>query len=421
MRLETKSYHETKESVRWFHAEECKQEKERLIYMDNAATTYPKPACMYEAMDYVNRCQAVNAGRGSYRLAQIAAEEILMVRDEVLNFINGKENTEVIFTPSATISFNQVIGGITFSQKDRVYVSPFEHNAVMRTLWMHQQNCGFSIEEIPLNVDSLEIDLEKMAYLFREKPPTHVFVSHISNVIGYQLPVEEICAKAKEITDGQAIVILDAAQSFGLVEIDMQKTALDVVVFAGHKTLYGPFGVAGFVKRKSLELVPYLAGGTGSNSLELKMPNETPRGLEPGSPNLPAIAGLYASMQYLKEMTREKIAEHEKKLTEQLLEGLEQIPSVHVYKVKNRDRRIGIVSFVVDGYLSADIGMLLDEDYHIAVRTGYHCAPLLHKYLKDEVYGGTVRVSVGWFNEEEDVEKLVECVREILEGGGMIE
>lgn len=402
--------------VKCLDEEVYNQEKARVVYLDNAATTYPKPECMYEAMDFANRCQAVNAGRGSYQLAQMAMEEIDAVRNEILNFINGGEDAEVVLTSSATISFNQIIGGIVLTQRDRVYVSPFEHNTVMRTLWMHQQKCGFIIKELPLNVDNLEIDLEKMEYQFRENPPSYVFLSHISNVTGYLLPVEDICEKAKEVTDGKAVVILDAAQSFGLAEIDLKKTAFDVVVFAGHKTLYGPFGAAGFVKRKSCKIVPYLAGGTGSNSLDLKMPEEMPTRLEPGSPNLPAIVGLYASIQYLREVTREKVAEHERKLTEKLIEGLETIPSVQVYKVKDENRRMGIVSFVVEGLQSGEVGMILDEDYGIAVRTGYHCAPLIHKYLGDEVYGGTVRVSMGWFNEEADVERVVECVREILEG-----
>ena len=416
MRLEKESSLCKSDFVRWFGAEGGNQEKAQVVYMDNAATTYPKPECVYEVMDFANRCQAVNAGRGSYRLAQMAVEKIDLLRREILNFINGEEDAEVVLAPSATISFNQLVGGIMLTKRDRVYVSPFEHNAVMRTLWMHQQKCGFIIEELPLNVDSLEIDLEKMEYQFRENPPTYVFLSHISNVTGYLLPVEDIFAKAKEVTDGQAVVVLDAAQSFGLIEIDLKKTAFDAVVFAGHKTLYGPFGVAGFVKRKSFQLVPYLAGGTGSNSLEMRMPEETPVGLEPGSPNLPAIVGLYSSMCYLKKVTQEKVAEHERRLTEKLIEKLEAIPSVRVYKVKDKSRRMGIVSFVVEGFHSGDVGAILDEDYGIAVRTGYHCAPLIHKYLGDEVYGGTVRVSVGWFNDEEDVEKVVECVREIVEG-----
>lgn len=416
MQLEKKRMSDTQDTDKGFATKESKRKERKTVYMDNAATTYPKPAVMYEAVDYANRYQAVNAGRGSYQLARMAVKQIDALRTEILNFINGGEDAEVVLTPSATIAFNQIIGGSMLSQRDRVYVSPFEHNAVMRTLWMQQKKCGCSIEELPLHVDTLEIDLEKMEYQFRENPPDYVFLSHISNVTGYLLPVEEICAKAKEITNGQAVVVLDAAQSFGLAEIDWKKTAFDVVVFAGHKTLYGPFGAAGFVKRTSLQLEPYLAGGTGSDSLNLDMPENIPEGLEPGSLNLPAFAGLYASMQYIKEVTREKIEQHERKLAEKLVEELEQIPSVHVYQAGDEKRRMGIVSFVVDGFQSGDIGMLLDEDYGIAVRTGYHCAPLIHKYLKDEGYGGTVRVSLGWFNEEKDVEMVVGGVKEILEG-----
>ena len=400
----------------WFDAKEIEKENEKMVYMDNAATTYPKPECVYHAMNEANRCLSVNTGRGSYRLAQIAVEGMDVLRTELLKFIYADNQAEVVFTPSATIACNQIIGGRMLSKQDRVYVSPFEHNAVMRTLWKKQQECGCVIEEIPIDEKTLEIDLEKMKYLFLQKPPTYVFLSHVSNVTGYILPIEDIFKIAKEVTGGESGVILDAAQSFGLVEIDYRKTPFDAIVFAGHKNLYGPFGAAGFIKKNSFHLNSYLTGGTGSASLELTMPKEIPQGLEPGSPNIIAIAGLYAGLQFIKEEKRERIFEHEKKLSDVIVERIHNIKGVKLYVPEHLEKHIGVISFSIDGYKADEVGMILDEDYHIAVRTGYHCTPLLHKHLKDESCGGTVRASVGRFNNEKDVEYFINAIKEIVEG-----
>lgn len=405
----------------WFNLEELQEKEREFIYMDNAATTFPKPKVVCDAMDQVNRCLSVNAGRGSYQLAQIATAGMDSLREELLDMVHAKEGGEVFFTSSATMACNEIIGGRALSQEDVVYVSPFLHNAVRRTLYLHEKSCGCSVNEIPIDEKTLEIDLEKMEYTFRQNPPTYVFVSHVCNVTGYILPIAEIYEIAKKITDGEAKIIVDAAQSFGLLDIDYRLSPYDAVIVAGHKTLYGPFGIAGFIKKKDFALQPYFAGGTGSESLTLSMPKESPNSLEPGSPNIPAIAGLYAAVQFLKEQGIATICQHEKELTDLLVEGLSSIEGVTVYVPAHREQHIGIVSFNVkdwlgETYLAEDVGSLLDREYGIAVRTGYHCAPLIHKYLKNEEYNGTVRASVGWFTKKEDVERLVQAVREIVEG-----
>lgn len=396
----------------WFDAHELKEKQKKIIYMDNAATTYYKPDGVYHAMDVANRCLSVNAGRGSYQLAQTAVEGMDKLRVEIINLVNGGNQAEVVFTPSATVAFNEIIGGLMLGPQDRVYVSPFEHNAVMRTLNLWKKKCGFSIEVIPLDVEKLQIDLERLEYMFRVKTPTHVFVTQVSNVTGYILPTEEIFHMAKNLTDGKALVFVDGAQSFGLVKTDYQKTPYDGLVFAGHKTLYGPFGIAGFIKTKQMKLAPFLAGGTGSNSLMLDMP-ETALGLEPSSPNIVAMAGLYAAIQFIKKETIEAIYHHEKKLSEELVKGLSSISKVHLYVPWEKKAHIGIVSFSMEEYRCDEIGMILDEDYQIAVRTGYHCAPLIHDYLKDKEYGGTVRIGVSYFSSLEEVQQLIQAVREI--------
>lgn len=402
-----------KETDLWFNQEEIEQIKKQQVYLDCAATTFPKPESVYKAIDFVNRQMCVNAGRGSYQLARLATEGMDALREELLEVVHATGQEQIIFTPSATLACNMIIGGIHLSEQKRVYVSPYIHNAVMRALWMQQKKCGYIMEILPINVENDTIDLEKTAYLFQEKRPDFVFLSHVCNVTGYKLPIEEIFTMAKETTNGQAKVIVDAAQSFGMLEIDYRKYAYDAVIFAGHKTLHGPFGIAGFVKEKSFLLDPIVAGGTGSDSLNLSMPKESPLAFEPGSPNLPAIAGLYAALQYRKRIGAKKLYEKEKYLTKLLVEGLEQIEGVTLYVPQNREQHIGIVSFQLEGYRADEVGMILDEDYQISVRTGYHCAPLIHERIGSKTMGGTVRASFGWFSTEEDVIKLIKAVEEL--------
>lgn len=396
-------------SALWFLPEES----EKIIYLDNGATTYQKPSQVYDALDTANRFLSVNAGRGSYALAKTASEGIRLLRQNLIRLIQAPAQVEVTFTPSATCALNQIIGGITLTEKDVVYVSPFEHNAVMRTLYHKQQICKFSIEQLPFSVDKMEIDLDKCEYLFRQKPPAFVFITHVSNVTGYILPVEKILALAKVCTGGKARVVVDGSQALGLLLVDYRKLPFDAYVFAGHKTLYAPFGIAGFYKVREFNLEPYLLGGTGSDSLNLHMPQGN---LEPGSYNIPAIAGLYAAVEFIKDTGVDALYRHEKHMTELMIHGLQGILGVQLYLPKDLSAHIGIVSFSLEGYLAEEVGMLLDEDYHIAVRTGYHCAPLIHEYLDDIHKGGTVRASVSYFTTEWEIEGLIEAVREIAEG-----
>lgn len=396
-------------SALWFRPEES----DSIIYLDNGATTFQKPSQVYEAVDTANRYLAVNAGRGSYTLAKIASEGIGLLRQELIRMIQAPAQVEVVFAPSATCALNQIIGGMTLKEKDVVYVSPFEHNAVMRTLYHKQETCGFSIQQLPLTMEKMEIDLQKCEYLFQQKPPTCVFVTHVSNVTGYILPVERILTLAKECTEQKAKVVVDGSQALGLIPVDYRKLPFDAYVFAGHKTLYAPFGIAGFYKARGFCLEPFLCGGTGSDSLNLHMPQGN---LEPGSYNIPAIAGLYAAVEFIKKTGVDALYQHEKHMTERMIQGLQGILGVRLYLPKDLSSHVGIVSFSVEGYLAQQVGMLLDEDYHIAVRTGYHCAPLIHEYLEDMHRGGTVRASVSYFTTEQEIQRFIEAVREIAEG-----
>ena len=382
-----------------------------IIYLDNAATTFPKPESVYVEMDRVNRNLAINAGRGSYALAKQANHIIEETRKNLLDLVDGRRVAEVVLSASATVALNQIIGGMSWQKSDVVYVTPYEHNAVMRPLYQQQQKYGFTMIELPLLENTYELDMEKTAFLFSQSHPSVVFATQISNVIGYIVPMEQLTELAKEY---QAVVVMDASQSLGLLNINLQQLPVDYVVFAGHKNLYGPFGSGGFYMRKGLKLDTYIAGGTGSDSLNLAMPQNGSIRFEASSPNIVAIAGLHAALDEIQQAgNKDKWMEQEKGLTQRLLDGLRAIKNIKLY-APTYDSHIGIVAFNVARYQSGDIGMILDEDYNIAVRTGYHCAPLIHKALKDEAQLGVVRASIGRYTTEQDVDRLIHAIDEIV-------
>lgn len=371
--------------------------------MDNAATSFPKPEEVYEAMDKANRELSVNAGRGSYKLAKKANGLIEETRDLLKKLVRAEANSDIIFCPSITIALNQIIRGINWNKGDIVYVSPYEHNAVARTL---NDISYIKLVELPIDEETLEIDISKTKYMFAKEKPKALFCTHISNVTGYILPVVELFDIAKQYN---AITVLDTAQSLGVIEVDLRKIKIDFLAFAGHKSLCGPFGIGGFINVTNYPLEIVLTGGTGSDSLNLGMPAEGSSKYEPSSFNIVAFAGLNAAIKCL------KINEHysqELELTRYAVEKMKALKKVKCFVP--RDHHIGIVSFVIEGYKSDEIGMILDEDYDIAVRTGYHCAPFIHKYLKDSKYLGTVRVGFGRFTTKEEIDYLVNAIKELV-------
>ena len=378
-----------------------------MVYLDNAATTYPKSESVYQALDEANRNYAFNAGRGSYAKARVATEIIDRTKKQIKELVNASIKSSVVFTPSITIAINQILQGIDFHTGDNVYYSPYEHNAVARTLQIIKNRIGINLVEMPIIESSLEIDVEKLKYVFSINPPRCVCCTHISNVTGYVLPVAEIfeCVRRYD-----AITVLDTAQSLGVEKIDMAKMNVSFLAFAGHKSLYGPFGIGGFVDSGRIKLEEVMAGGTGSNSLVLDMPSESPDRYEFASTNIVAVAGLN---QALKEIDYDNLI-LEEKLVKRLVDGLSQIENVCMYVPDLKSHR-NIVSFNLKNYKSEDLGTILDDDFGIAVRTGYHCAPFIHKWLKDEKNLGTVRVGIGKFNTEEDIDVLLDAVREISE------
>lgn len=378
-----------------------------MVYLDNAATTFPKPESVYEAMDKMNREGAVNAGRGSYKLAQAANKLISDTKTKLRQLVHVDSSIAVVFSPSITIAINQIVNGLGLRQKAVVYVSPYEHNAVARSLHELSKKKELIVKELPLD-DGLEIDIEKMKYEFSKDKPEAVFCTHVSNVTGYILPIEEIFKEAKK---HGSINVLDSAQSLGLVEVRADLLDVDLISFAGHKTLYGPFGIGGFINVSAVPLDTFITGGTGSDSLNLEMPSGNEARYESASSNIVAIAGLNAALDCLNQKEH---LEHEREITDYLIDKLSSIKEVKMFLPSNAERHVGIVSFEVDGFSSEDLGIILDEDFDIAVRTGYHCAPYIHKYLKDESSFGTIRVGIGQFTTKEEMNLLIKALKEIV-------
>lgn len=378
-----------------------------MVYLDNAATTFPKPETVYLVMDEMNRHGAVNAGRGSYKVAKEASSLIADTKSKLAKLFHCENYANIVFTPSITHALNQIIYGLDITANTTIYLSPYEHNAVARTVNAIQKKSGCMVKLLPITEDTLEINIEETEYLFHRNEPDIVIMNVISNVTGYRLPVEAVFQRAKQFG---AVTIADAAQAAGLIDINMKTFFADIICYAGHKTLYGPFGIGGFAIERRLKLQQIFNGGTGSNSLSLSMPEQGAERYEAASMNIVAIAGLNASLKVLDQKNHEKKV---REITAYLINRLEDIPSVTLMGIADAKQCYGIVSFVVEGYNSNEVGNILDDEFDIAVRTGYHCAPFIHKYLNDMKYGGTIRIGVGIFNTEKDIDEIAEALQSL--------
>ena len=382
-----------------------------MIYLDNAATTFPKPEEVYREADRLFREYSVNAGRGTYKAGKIADKIIEDTRKAVADFVGAKDSENVIFTHSATEAMNHVIQGIKWNEYDVVYVSPYEHNAVARTIEAMRAKYDFIISVMPVNYKGF-IDIPKLIYEFEEFKPSYVFVNMVSNVTGYILPVDEIAREAKKY---DAKVIVDGAQGLGVIDVDLQKSDIDFLVFAGHKSLYGPFGVGGYINNSGMELEPFIYGGNGSDSLNLNLPESGVKRYEIGSPDIVSIGTLKKALELMENCPN--ALEILKEKAEYLREKLSEIYGIKIFQAPendmDKDKFSSIVSFAIEGYKADDVGVILDEDFDIAVRTGYHCAPIVHDIIGSIEYGGTVRVSIGKYTTYEELDRLVEAVGEL--------
>ena len=367
-----------------------------MIYLDNAATTFPKPKVVYDAVEYAMKNYSFNAGRGIYKPALNTFNMIDETRSKIAKLVNASKD-QVIFSSSATEALNQIIYGMDFKDGDIVYISPFEHNAIVRTL----QNTKAIVKILPFDKKTWLLDDNLTKDQFTIYKPKAVFVSHISNVTGYELPYSKIFEIAHDVG---AVTILDSAQGLGVYNVNPKN--VDLLVFAGHKSLYAIFGIAGFINIGNINLYPIKIGGTGSDSLNIYMPEEMPSKYEAGSMNSVAIYALSRSIDFLNE---NNYSRKEEELMIYLIKRLKNISKVKLCLPENIVTK-GIISFNVEGYMADEVGMILSEDYGICVRTGYHCAPIIHDFLGDKEFGGTVRVSIGIFNTKEELDVLLNAI-----------
>jgi cysteine desulfurase family protein len=371
-----------------------------IAYFDNAATTFPKPEEVYTFMDKFYRGCGVNVGRGQHKLAVKALELVTETRELVL-VLNHCSNKRVVFTNTATEAINIILRGVRLRDRSSVYVTPFEHNAVMRTLHYIKENKQLNVITLAFDKTNNVYDLEKIKYQFADNSPSLVVISHASNVCGIIAPIAEICALAK---NHNAITIVDMCQTMGLIDTDLGNSDIDYAVFAGHKTLYAPLGVAGFICVSDTKLKPLLFGGTGIESASRTLPETVPERFEVGSPNIMAIAGLNAALKWLQDIRIDNIFKVEQRNHIRLLEVLHSFDNIKVMTITDTANTIGVVSCIFDGYSSDSIGQVL-SDKDIAVRTGLHCAPDAHRFLRT-FPNGTVRFSVSYFNTDNDFEQL---------------
>ena len=383
-----------------------------MPYFDNAATTFPKPEPVYDFMDRFYRDCGVNIGRGQHKQASVAGKLRDETRELLLDLFHCPQK-KAVFTHSATEAINVILQGLVISDNCNIYLSPFEHNAVTRVIHHLQSKYELNILTLSVDRDTLSYDLDKIEQQFADDKPDFVIVSHASNVCGVVAPIKAICELSKK-HNHKVVNVIDMAQTAGLIDTDLSSNIFDFAVFAGHKTLYGPFGIAGFICNGEVTPKPLLYGGTGNDSGRQSLPATIPAMYEVGSPNVAAIAGLNAALKWIAKTGKENILATERKNHEMLLEvlnGFESVQIIESKKICDNARSIdsiGIVSCMFDGYDSDSVGQILSE-HDIAVRTGYHCAPYAHKFL-NTFPAGTVRFSVGYFNTQEDFEKLRNCI-----------
>jgi cysteine desulfurase family protein len=381
---------------------------EYTAYFDNAATTFPKPEEVYVFTDHFYRECGVNVGRGQHKLAARASALVAETRSLLLELCYCP-NKSVILTHTATGALNTIIQGLQWRDGMNVYVSPFEHNSVTRTL--HHLSKGYTLTVFDLAFDNHNgcYDLDGISGQFLNKKPNMVIVSHASNVCGIVAPILEIAKAAKEY---DAVTVFDMCQTMGLIDTDLSSDMVDYAVFAGHKTLYSPFGVAGFIGKPAPLLDPLIYGGTGVDSASPELPETVPERYEVASPNIQAIAGLNASLRWIKETGIGNIFLKEQANRERLVSLLNRYENVRIVP-QGGGNFIGVVSCVFDGYSSDNIGQIL-SDRNIAVRTGLHCSPTAHRFL-GTFPSGTVRFSVSYFNSDGDFALLEDVLSYIQE------
>lgn len=381
-----------------------------IIYLDNSATSYPKPESVYKFMDSFYREHGVSPGRSGFDAALKAEEMVMNTRKLLTDFFNaGSDNNRLTFSYNASDSLNMIIQGLAV-KGDHVITTTLEHNSVLRPLYHMEMDGTIEVSYIAFDEKGyIEPDDIKKAI---RKNTKFVIINHCSNVIGTIQPVAEIGKICKE---AGVLYIVDTTQSAGSIPVDMQVMGIDVVIFTGHKCLLGPTGIGGSYVKENVPVRHTRFGGTGVRSAQMTHPEEFPYRLECGTLNLIGIAGLNAGVKWILENGMESVHKKEMMLFDKLLKGIHNIENIITYCAQSIENHNPIISFNIKGFDSLDVGTMLDVDYNIACRTGLQCAPRVHMGIGTDKIHGTVRLSIGPFNTEEHIIKTIEALKEIGE------
>jgi cysteine desulfurase family protein len=382
---------------------------ENLIYLDNGATSYPKPDEVYTFMDSFYRNFGVNPGRSGYDLCMETGAVVDTTRKMLADFFCGSDPNRLCFSYNSTDALNLIIFGM-LQPGDHAVTTTLEHNSVLRPLYHQNKFNNVEVDHVPFDVNGF-VDPEEIKQKIKANTRL-VIVNHASNVLGTVQPVEAIGRICRE--HGVPFAI-DASQSAGKVPIDIEQMHIDVVAFTGHKSLLGPTGIGGLYVREGIEIRHTRAGGTGVRSADRMHLDEYPYRLEYGTGNIVGIAGIHAGLKWIREKGLDQIHHHEMQLTRMLRDGLREIDGVRLYGRDDLTDHIAVLSFNIDGMEALNTGTLLDGEYNIACRTGLHCAPLVHQQMGTDKIGGSVRIGIGPFNTEEHIQTAIQAVAEIAD------
>jgi len=376
-----------------------------MVYLDNAATTFPKPPCVAAAMHRFMTEIGANPGRAAHRLAVEAGHVVGDARESVARLFGVPDPLRVVFTLNATEAINVVVHGM-LNPGDHVVTSGMEHNAVMRPLRM-AENRGVTVSVVPCACDG-QLDPDDVARSVRSETRL-IIMTHASNVTGTILPVAEVAeiARARDV-----LFAVDAAQTAGSVPIDLADVPIDFFVFSGHKGLYGPHGTGGMVIGDRVDpaaVRPLKTGGTGSRSAHADQPDFLPDRFESGTPNAPGLAGLGSAVRYLLDVGVENIRDHERGLLQLLLDGLAHTENVTIHGPGRAETTTATVSFTIDGVSASDAALRLDDEFDVLCRVGLQCAPCAHRTM-DTFPDGTIRFGLGYFNTASDINRGLEGV-----------
>lgn len=379
-----------------------------MIYLDNSATTYPKPLSVVNAVGQSFRKYCANPGRSGHKMSIDTAQKVYECRKNISSLFKTSNENNVIFTPSCTYSINYVIKGY-LKPKDHVIISSLEHNCVVRPLEKLQKSgmITYSVANVYENDD------EKTIESFRSKINSStrlIICTHASNVFGIKVPVERICALSKIY---EIAFCLDAAQTAGIFDIDLSKNNYDFVCIAGHKGLYSPMGIGVLIINNKNLLDTLVEGGTGSISYDLEQPQILPDRFESGTQNVPAICGLSEGVKFVSTQTPKKIYEKEKHHIMKIYNSLKENKNIKFYtNLSQENHNAPVLSFNIKDKDCEDVASILSNRYNIAVRAGLHCAPLAHKSM-GTIDCGTVRISPSFFTTETEINTFINAVNKI--------